>query len=162
MVERGNMTELKILNFKFKINWGFTLLELLIVISIIGILVAVGLASYSSAQQKARDSRRKSDIKAIQNAVEQYYADYSGIYPLVSGNNPVAGSTYLPAGVPIDPKGSSYSQQYLYTVDYLATPTTYCVCALLEKTGSGNANTPGANGVCSFTAGNYYCLSNLQ
>lgn len=52
---------------------GFTLIELLIVISIIGVLAAVGFVSYSSAQSKARDSRRKQDLKSIATALELYY-----------------------------------------------------------------------------------------
>jgi len=59
---------------------GFTLLEVLVVIAIIGILISMGTAAYTSAQKKSRDSRRSADLKAIQNAFEQYYAD-NGRYP---------------------------------------------------------------------------------
>ena len=52
---------------------GFTLLELLVVIGIIGVLVSLGVSSYSTAQKKARDSRRKSDLRTIQACMEQYY-----------------------------------------------------------------------------------------
>ena len=55
---------------------GFTLIELLVVISIIGILVAVAVASYTGAQIKARDARRRSDMKAIQSTMEQYYNNW--------------------------------------------------------------------------------------
>jgi len=54
---------------------GFTLLELLIVIAIIGILISIGVVSYGAAQKKSRDSRRMSDLKAVQAAFEQYSAD---------------------------------------------------------------------------------------
>jgi type II secretion system protein G len=59
---------------------GFTLIELLVVITIIGILAAVGLASYRVANQKARDSRRQADIVAIQSALEAYRTT-NGQYP---------------------------------------------------------------------------------
>ena len=74
---------------------GFSLMELLIVIAIIGALVAIAAASYSSAQKRTRDSRRAADLKAIQNAWEQYYADNSGLYP---ANCTVSMTTYLPKG----------------------------------------------------------------
>lgn len=59
---------------------GFTLIELLVVISIIAILMAVATVSYTNAQQKGRDNKRKSDLKAIQQALEVYYQQ-NGKYP---------------------------------------------------------------------------------
>jgi prepilin-type N-terminal cleavage/methylation domain-containing protein len=55
---------------------GFTLMELLVVMAILGILVTVGLTSYKSVQAKSRDARRKSDMRAIASALELYYNDY--------------------------------------------------------------------------------------
>lgn len=60
---------------------GFTMIELLIVIVIMGILSAVGLGTFTSSQLKARDSKRKSDLKSITNALEVYYNDF-GSYPV--------------------------------------------------------------------------------
>ena len=87
---------------------GFTLLELLIVIAIIGILTALATVSYSSAQKKARDAQRKSDLKAIQNAMEQYYADNNGSYPVDPDGCVSPGPEYLPNGLPTDPRGDAY------------------------------------------------------
>lgn len=74
---------------------GFTLIELLIVISIIGILASLTLASYGSAQAKARDGVRKSDLAQLKRALELYKADCdSGSwYPNVTDNQIVSGST---------------------------------------------------------------------
>ncbi|OGE07316.1 hypothetical protein A2615_00525, partial [Candidatus Curtissbacteria bacterium RIFOXYD1_FULL_41_36] len=49
---------------------GFTLIELLVVITIIGILAAIAIVSYGGTQERARDSRRKSDLDAIKKALE--------------------------------------------------------------------------------------------
>ncbi len=128
---------------------GFTILELLISIAIIGILVSIGAAAYSSAQKKARDSRRTADMKAVQNAYEQYYADNSSVYPAaISTLVP----TYLPAGVPVDPKpGESYNHTF--------PGGGYCSCAELEGGTGGNAS----NNTCSYsTGGTFFCVSNLQ
>lgn len=59
---------------------GFTLVELLITISIIGILSAIGLVLYSTVLKQSRDSKRQSDLKSIQLALEQYSND-QGFYP---------------------------------------------------------------------------------
>jgi len=97
---------MKIENCKLKIlEKGFTLLELLIVIAIIGILVAMGTVSYSTAQKKARDAQRRADLKAIQNAFEQYYAQNNGSYPTGCAS---PGTSYLPNGLPTDPRGFDY------------------------------------------------------
>ncbi len=54
---------------------GFTILELLVVMAIIGILAAIGLGAYPGVQQKARDARRKSDLENIARALEMWYGD---------------------------------------------------------------------------------------
>lgn len=59
---------------------GFTLIELLVVIAIIGMLSSVVLASLNSARGKARDSRRKADLKQLMIAIEMFY-DTTGSYP---------------------------------------------------------------------------------
>lgn len=59
---------------------GFTLVELLIVIVIIGILASIGLGSFNTAQMKSRDSKRKTNLQQIANALEIYYND-KGKYP---------------------------------------------------------------------------------
>lgn len=66
---------------------GFTLLELLVAIGIIVVIVSMGFVSYSTAQKTARDAKRKSDLKAIQNSLEQYYSVCGYQYP-----NPAAGN----------------------------------------------------------------------
>lgn len=54
---------------------GFTLIELLVVIAIIGLLATMSVVALSSAREKARDSRRLSDIKQVQTALEMYYSE---------------------------------------------------------------------------------------
>lgn len=135
-------------------NKGFTLLELLVVIAIIGILISMGVVAFSTAQQKSRDSKRRGDIKAMQSAFEQYYADNTTYADCATMDD----TAYLPSGMPVDPKNTG---TYVYACNGAA--TSYCVCAHLEDTGSGNANDPGVATSCTFTSGtDYYCLGNLQ
>lgn len=60
---------------------GFTLLELLVVIMILGILVVIGLRSFMTSQVKARDSKRKSEIEQLTRALELFRND-QGYYPV--------------------------------------------------------------------------------
>lgn len=62
---------------------GFTLIELLVVISIIGILISLGLTSYTGAQKQARDNQRKSDLAQYRNALQNFAANNRGLYPVV-------------------------------------------------------------------------------
>lgn len=137
---------------------GFTLLEILVVISIIGILVALGTAAFSTTQQKGRDARRKSDIKAIQNGFEQYQAKL-GVYPS-NVDDAEDETTIFPGGLPTDPRDEGES---IYTINLA--DETYCACALLENSFGNAASLPaGGNPVCDYSggSGNYYCLGNLQ
>jgi len=59
---------------------GFTIVELLIVIVVIGILAAITIVAYSGIQQKARDSQRQNDISELTKVLELYYTD-NGRYP---------------------------------------------------------------------------------
>lgn len=68
---------------------GFTLIELMVVISIIGSLATAGLTLFNNVSKNARDSRRRADIKAIALALEQYKTQ-NGNYPY----DPTAGWMY--------------------------------------------------------------------
>lgn len=84
---------------------GFTLIELLVVIAIIGILASIVLVSVNSARQKARDTKRVSDIQSIILALDQY-VDQNGSYP-------TALSTLVPlfmSVVPQDPTSGAAPQ----------------------------------------------------
>lgn len=65
---------------------GFTIVELLIVIVVIGILAALVVTTFSGIQQKARNTERETDIKAIHGQLEAYYAQ-NGRYPTLDNMN---------------------------------------------------------------------------
>jgi len=123
-----------------KKNVGFSLMELLIVIALIGILTAVVSVSFSFIQKKSRDARRIGDMKAIQNAFEQYYVTNKS-YPAACAID----SEYLPGGIPLDPKGGA-----LYTTG-TCDATQYCFCAALEvaiTAGVSCGDSPPTNAFC--------------
>lgn len=59
---------------------GFTLVELLIVLSLISILAAMGLVQYRNSVRHAQESVLKTDLFRMRDAIDQYYAD-KGKYP---------------------------------------------------------------------------------
>jgi prepilin-type N-terminal cleavage/methylation domain-containing protein len=127
---------------------GFTLIELLVVIAVVATFLTVGLGSFSTAQRKARDTKRKSDIKEIHSALEQYYSVCGNSYPDISGsfytsvNCPTPPISIMPT-VPIDPRQ--------VTPYYCPTPAAdncngngFTICAVLE------------------TEANPFCVNNSQ
>lgn len=127
-------------NCKLKISKGFTLLEMLVVIGIIAILVGIGSVSYSTAQRKSRDAKRKSDLQAIQNAMEQYYSVCGYQYPgsISGGIICTSPSVAIMPTIPPDPKTTPY-------ICNSCTTTSYQICTTLETETTSN-----------------YCVSNQQ
>ena len=68
---------LKTVGFRFR---GFSLIELLVVVSIISLLSTIVISSLDIQRQRARDAVRKSDLRQIHNALELYYVATGG-YP---------------------------------------------------------------------------------
>jgi len=100
------------MNNTTKKRQGFTLIELMVAISIVAILSTIGLLIYSDAQTIARDGKRRGDLQELQKALEQYYA-LNRSYPnpegwlySTSATNPwITGldTTYFPSTIPKDP-----------------------------------------------------------
>jgi general secretion pathway protein G len=61
-------------------NDGFTLVELLIVISLISVLAAMGLVQYRNSYTASKEAVLKTDLFRMRDAIDQYYAD-KGKYP---------------------------------------------------------------------------------
>lgn len=112
---------------------GFTIVELLIVIIVIGILATLVLVTFTGIQQSARNTQRQTDIKAVASHLETYNAK-NAFYPTADDLNNVTTSTWVADNLKgldkestRDPKGTAYtfvegtstSNQYGYVV----TPT---------------------------------------
>ena len=85
---------------------GFTLVELLVVISIIGILATLVMANLNSARSRARDAQRKSDVRSIATALRLYFND-KGYYPSSNSSGEILGCGS--AGTSVCDWGSEWS-----------------------------------------------------
>jgi len=149
---------------------GFSLVELLIVISIIGVLAVIMAINFSKAQQSGRDQRRIEDLKAIQNAAEQYYMlSGSSNYPSNSSTPwqwPISNGQIVLQNFPADPK-NSISDGYIYTSSFNSNGgSNYCICAKVENNKSGNSTQADCKGYINvgncLSAPCYYCVNNQQ
>jgi type II secretion system protein G len=64
---------------------GFTLIELLVVVAIVGLLATVATIAISNASKKARDTKRRADLRTMQKALDVYYQE-NGAYPSTGSN----------------------------------------------------------------------------
>lgn len=134
---------------------GFTIVELLIVIVVIGILAALVITTFNGIQQKGRDTERQTDIKALHGQLEAYYAQ-KGFYPTLANVNDSAFRSANMKGLDgealRDPKGSAQTlvaspvaNSYAYAVAPTGCDnttgnecTSYTLTATLEGTIEGN------------------------
>ena len=139
---------------------GFTLVELLVVITIIAILAVVGITAFSGAQKTARDGRRRADIDSIAKAMESKYDPVTGKYQAI------ADGFFASNKKPIDPTGGDYDVT-LVTLTGGTADAGFWTCATFESsTPNGNASAKG-NGTkyptYSVASSNlYYCKSSQQ
>jgi prepilin-type N-terminal cleavage/methylation domain-containing protein len=98
-------------------NKGFSMIELLVVATIMIILTTIALISYRQATQNSRNAKRKSDLQSVRQQLVLYRSD-NGCYP--------GSTTYLDmltvisaysSDIPFDPEGSEANPLYSYTPD---------------------------------------------
>ena len=110
---------------------GFTLMELLVVISIIGFLASMAIFALNNTRMKARDAKRRADLVQIQKAIEMYFLDNS-YYPLCGGSvcsttgyaGDMRNLAIIPAYVakmPLDPTNVNGFYGYYYARGYRKT-----------------------------------------
>lgn len=119
---------------------GFTLIEVLVAVTIIAVLVSIGVVSYSSVNKRSRDAKRRGDIEQLRSALEMYRADIGSypVNPLVPNFDDVSvledalvtTGTYMPS-IPSDPKST---QEYRYKATNASGGNYYgyCIAANLE------------------------------
>lgn len=135
---------------------GFTLVELMVVITIIAFLAVIGIVSFTNIQAQARDGRRRADIDAIATAMEANRDPVAGTYKAYSDT-----SIYANGVLPSDPINATYnSLAYGYVVTGgAAGSTAYVACARLEK---GNGNSSSGTSMTPSGTLNFYCRANQQ
>lgn len=97
---------------------GFTIVELLIVIVIIGVLAALVIVAYNGIQNRARDTKRVTEVRQIQKILAMYHADNGEYPPVGADNTSIALSTlspYLSSYTNTLPNDSTYPYVYAKT-----------------------------------------------
>jgi prepilin-type N-terminal cleavage/methylation domain-containing protein len=136
---------------------GFTMIELLVVLAILGVLMALGAGAYTKSLARGRDAKRVEDMKQIQRGFEQYYSlegsyddecgtmfDEVGVFPSGEPTAPMTGVDYV---------GDCDVSSYIY-------------CAGLENPlDYGNATCSGSEATSCLpasTAQTHYCVFSVQ
>ena len=120
---------------------GFTLIELMVSITIIGILTVIAVINFGGTNKKARDGRRMADLEKIRVALEINRQE-KGTYPAALSALTTDG--YLQA-IPFDPKAG-----FTYLYDPISNYS-YSLSAQMENSGSTNVPSfVGCGGVCNY------------
>lgn len=142
--------KLHVANF-FRVNLvrtGFTLLELILVISLIVVISTIWISNFPGAQKSAKDARRREDLETYRSALELYANANNGLYPVattttlidtVNGQDTDApcpqlrtvinNEQYL-AQCPVDPRNFGHT---IYKYKTNAAGTNYCMWTKLER-----------------------------
>jgi len=132
-----------------KKNSGFTLIEILVVATIMSLLATVGVGSYTAISSNSRDTKRKADLEQIRSALEMYKSN-NGVYPqteekslLIIDANEIR---YLNEW-PKDPKsGDDY--------EYYGTITDFEIGTKLETASTSNCSIC-SDGTCNYCLDSY-------
>lgn len=138
---------------------GFTLIETLIVVTVVGLIAVISFRYIATHFKKARDGERRADMKLVRNYIEQFYTDerhYPWTGDGVSNFNTLRTlltNRYLTRLSEVEDPGLLN-----YTYSYNAGIERYCLCAELEIA-NGNS---GAN--CDFNAASqdHFCQQNAM
>lgn len=133
-------------------NYGFTVIELVVVMAVIAILAGLTFNAIGNAQAKARDNQRAGDLSTLHSRLEEYYNDYGG-YPnsFTAANFPGIDPAAL-----VDPSGVSIT---------IATPVSDQVAALATTNPTSAASymyIPYPTGCTSITCTGYVLKSYIE
>jgi general secretion pathway protein G len=115
---------------------AFTLVELMVVITVIAILMTIAIVSFTRIQKQARDTKRKADMRTLQTALQAYYTE-NQTYPIVTVAElattalVVLTPNYIPT-IPLAPAGTAGATNPGYTYVSGVNGFTYSICNNLE------------------------------
>ena len=91
---------------------GFTIIELLIVISVIAILIGIALPRFRGMQEEGNIAKAKGELRTLQTAVESYYIHNNNTYPTALSSLTTATPNIIGSSLPTDPFNGTSNYGY--------------------------------------------------
>ena len=121
---------------------GFTIVELLVVIVVIGILAAITIVSYTGITAKANTAKAQSNAQSAQQVIEVYAADNSGAYPAtLAAISGYSGTTKMPADITVSGGLAATSADGTTVIRYATDGTTGGKLSYWDATSGGSSKT---------------------
>ena len=108
-----------------ELNSGFTIVELLVVIVVIGILAAITVVSYTGITNKANTAAAKQNASSVAAAADAYFAENNGVYP--ASGSLSSGTVKLPSSIVISTVAPVGTAPASISYNLTSSPTGYCI-----------------------------------
>ena len=136
---------------------GFTLLELIVVISLIALLLGVGLPRFRAMQEQGKVAKAKAELGTLRAAVESYYLHNSNTYPTALSNL----TTAIPSIVTSIPDDAFATAGTSYQYVRGGTNNKFFIIYSIGPNGNGSAVISGTNTVTETNGASCLYVSNM-
>jgi prepilin-type N-terminal cleavage/methylation domain-containing protein len=128
-IEQVRSTKEEMMNKFRKTEEGFTLIELMIVIAIIGILAAIAIPQFSAYRTRSYNSAAQADLRNLATAQEAYYVDFQTYYtlPSTTGAGTIAALEGAAISENVTVVGSATATGYILSATHSSGDKTYSI-----------------------------------
>ena len=132
---------------------GFTLVEMLVTLSIMAVVMGAALVAFGGTRATARDGKRKADLESMRSALELYRSDNGGYPPAATWQSGLTSGGYMTT-IPAEPGAPGRVYSYTPAGCGASVCSTYTLCAAVELGGGTVVGCGRWGGGCNYKTTN--------